>query len=403
MNILFWLFIGIVLGILAGLLPGLHTNTIIFLILPLYFSLGIEIISFLSFVIGISITNTFVNFLPSILIGVPETDTALSVLPGHKYALQGKGFEAIKLTVFGGVISSIFSILFLPLLFLIIPLIYPLLQEVMHFLLIGLLLFMLWRDKKTLFPLAIIALSGVLGIITLNSNIVNSQYILLPVFTGLFGVSTIIISIFQDVELPPQEEKGEIKNKDWKSGFKGFISGVLAGIFPGLGSSQSVLLLKEVFDMDLREFITSQGGVNTSAIFFSILSLYLIGKARSGAAIALQRIIGTIDLNLVLLMVGISMLCIAIASLLTLILGKIVAGSINKVDYKKLLVFVLIFLFAGVYYLTGFFGIIILLTSTSIGLTAVLSSTRRSYCMSVLIIPTIIYYLGFSSVLSGII
>ena len=403
LEILIWFSLGIVLGIIAGLLPGLHTNTLIFLSIPLYFSLGLDITIFITFVIAISVTNTFVDFIPSIFLGAPESDTALSVLPGHKFTLKGRGYEAIKLTVFGGVSSSVFSLLLLPALFLLIPAVYPLIENYMHILLSGLLVIMLVRDKQKKYPLIVIALSGTLGTIVLNSNMLNSQFILLPVFTGLFGIPTLLISILQKVEVPEQSEEGRIKDKDWSAGFKGFIAGVLAGVFPGLGSSQSILLLKESSDMKIRDFITAQGGVNTSAMLFSLLSLYLIGKARSGAAIAIQRLITSFDMSNVIFTVGISLVTISIAALSSLIIGKKVSKIINQIEYRKILLVVLIFLFGIVLYLTGFLGILIMLTSTSIGFYAVLSSTKRSYCMSVLIVPTILYYAGFSAFLSSLI
>ena len=57
-----------------------------------------------------AITHTFKNFIPSIFLGCPDTDTELSILPGHELLKKGHGYEAILLTTYGG-LAAIFILL----------------------------------------------------------------------------------------------------------------------------------------------------------------------------------------------------------------------------------------------------------------------------------------------------
>ena len=82
LELLLALAFGIAVGTVCGLLPGLHPNNAIPIILGLSFlfpPLSAAII-----LISAGIVNSFVAFIPSILIGAPEGDNALSALPGHR-------------------------------------------------------------------------------------------------------------------------------------------------------------------------------------------------------------------------------------------------------------------------------------------------------------------------------
>ena len=104
---IFFLFLGILTGTITGLIPGIHSNNVSLILLtsPLF---GFEA---LVFTLSMCITQSFVDFIPAIFIGAPSTETFEGVLPGHKLFLKGKGFEAICLTVFGGIIALIFGVI----------------------------------------------------------------------------------------------------------------------------------------------------------------------------------------------------------------------------------------------------------------------------------------------------
>src|SRR5881296_1776164 len=102
--------LGIGIGIVTGLIPGLHVNNIIPIILSSSFFVS-DPLSLSVLIISISVTQTFIQFIPSIFLGAPEEGTSLSVLPGHRLLFEGNGYEAIKLTVLGGMGSLLLTML----------------------------------------------------------------------------------------------------------------------------------------------------------------------------------------------------------------------------------------------------------------------------------------------------
>ena len=111
-EILISLLLGILFGTFTGLIPGIHINLIGIILV----SLSISFLSFIPpiflivFVVAMAITHTFVDFIPSIFLGCPDTDTELSILPGHELLKSGKGYEAILLTCYGS-LAAIFTLI----------------------------------------------------------------------------------------------------------------------------------------------------------------------------------------------------------------------------------------------------------------------------------------------------
>ena len=113
-QILIALLLGVFAGIITGLIPGIHVNLVGIIIISLsvsWFS-SIEPIYLIVFITSMAITHTFLDFIPSILLGCPDTDTELSVLPGHELLKKGLGYEAIILTAYGSLIA-IFLLIFI--------------------------------------------------------------------------------------------------------------------------------------------------------------------------------------------------------------------------------------------------------------------------------------------------
>ena len=109
LEIFLFLLLGIIFGTITGLIPGVHINLIGAFIVSLSASLFylINPIYLVVFIVAMAVTHTFVDFIPSIFLGCPDTDTELSVLPGHELLKKGEGYEAIILTCYGS-LAAIF-------------------------------------------------------------------------------------------------------------------------------------------------------------------------------------------------------------------------------------------------------------------------------------------------------
>ena len=145
---IFSFLIGIIAGTLTGLTPGIHTNLIATSIISIPILLKLPTSYFLIFITATSITHTFLNFIPSIFLGAPDSDTCLGILPGHKFLLKGHGHHATKLTLTGSVIAIISLIIIIPIFFFIIPKIYPIIKQMMGFILIWISIFLLLNESN---------------------------------------------------------------------------------------------------------------------------------------------------------------------------------------------------------------------------------------------------------------
>lgn len=399
LEILSFALIGVLLGAITGLTPGLHVNTLVVIILSLspFFleRLGVEVV--VALIISMTVTHTFVGFIPAIFIGVPREDNVLSVLPGHRLLIQGRGYEAVRLTVFGGIGAIAVSVAVLPIGLKVLPTLYEATRAVLPYLLLGVLGFMVMTEdgwRRRAFSLALILYSGALGLLVLNKGLLPAKFALFPTLTGLFGLSTLLISMRCRVEIPEQEL--EYDSGNYPGGLlAGSLGGVLTGLLPSIGSSQSALIIQNfIGKKEEKSFLVALGGVNTSDAVYALFALYLIGNPRSGASIAVERLLPEVTYPDFLFMAGVVLFTSFFAALITLNLAKFFVRKIQKLDYRKFSLGVLLFLTILILFLTGPLGLLIAGIGTAIGVAAPLAGVKRSHCMAVLIIPTILYFLG---------
>ena len=169
---------GILIGSLTGLTPGLHVNNIAPIMVSLVSGTQLNTYQAISLIVSMMTTHTFLNFIPSTFLGVPDKNTALSVLPAHKFVLEGKGYQVIKFTALGSLGSLIISAIMVGGMTHLIGPVYKIINPYMHILLIFIVLVMLMLEKnwkKSLISLGIFLVAGFLGLIVLNSNLVKGD------------------------------------------------------------------------------------------------------------------------------------------------------------------------------------------------------------------------------------
>jgi len=399
LDILLLAFVGVAGGVVSGMIPGIHPNALAAFtisLLPLLLTLASPQAAIV-FIVAMAITHTFVSFVPSVFLGMPEGETALSVLPGHRYLMAGRGLEAIYLTLIGGIGVILLSLLLLPILIFMLPVLYAHVQSYIAYILLFVFILMIFteRGKGKIVGVFVFLLSGLLGFLTLSPTI-SSQHMLFPVFTGLFGLSTLTISYNSGVSIPPQNQEIFVNSLPVKGIVKGFFSGLVVGILPGIGASQAGVVVHQLTrGKGLKEFLVALGGINTVAALFSLLSLYLISHPRSGTAIAVEQIVGTLGFSEFLLLVATTMFAGGVAVITTLKLARHFASFIQKVDYNKLVLIIIIFLAGTTVFLTGLVGLLVLFTATGIGLLPPLLGVKRTHAMGVLMLPIMFWFGGF--------
>ena len=73
-----------------------------------------------------------------------------------------------------------------------------------------------------------------------------------------------------------------------------------------------------------------------------------------------------------------------------------------KLNYKYLSLSVIAFVLIMVFILTGMYGLLIVFTSTSIGMLCANLEIRRSHCMGCLLVPSILFFSGLNGVVLSI-
>jgi len=263
LDLLLFALAGCVLGVLTGLFPGLHVNTValIALALPGQNSLGLIVL-----IASMSTVHTFVDFIPSLLLGVAGNDTFLAILPGHRLLLQGKGLVAVKLTIAGGLFGGIASIAVAPAFVLLIEKWAPLISAAIPFVLAAILAAMALAEKpnKRAWALAAMALSACLGMLALKSALPLSQ----PLFclaTGFFGASMLVDSILKKPCLKKQVKKSFFveRGRVAKNALLAVFGGCFVSLVPGIGASQAAFIVrKAVGRIKTGDYLILLGGVN---------------------------------------------------------------------------------------------------------------------------------------------
>lgn len=388
------LLLGVLSGTITGLTPGIHINLIGAITLSLSFYL-LKITSpiiLITFIISMAIAHTFIDFIPSIFLGAPNEETVLSILPGHKLLQEGRGYEAILLSSYGSLYIIPITILLGVIFILFLQKIEPIIIFLIPMILIVSSAFIIITEKNKITALFIFILSGFLGVAILNSNLTDPLF---PMLTGLFGASSLIISIKNKTQIPPQNyEKVKIKKRDLFSPLLGAsLISPICSFIPGLGSGQAAVIASTLIKQTKEKFLVLLGATNIIVLCLSIIVLYSIEKSRTGIAVTIDKLIPNLNLFNILIITCVIILSAIISFFLTLSLAKKFSKIISKINYQKLSITILIFLSLMVILFSGPTGLFVFIISTTTGIYGILSNVKRINLMGCLLIPTIIIYL----------
>lgn len=399
LQIILALAIGVLSGTLTGLFPGIHINLIAAGLLALVTGgvfMNFEPIVLVVFVVAMAVTHTFLDFIPAVFLGAPEEDSFLAVLPGHQMLKEGRGHEAVIYTLYGSLVALpiilIFSFSFIYFL----GDVYSYIHVAIPYVLIFASFYLIFRENYVWSAVAVFLLAGFLGLFAFNSPVREP---LLPMLSGLFGVSGLIVSINSKVKIPmqkvPRLREAGFGVNSLKPIFAGAIVSSLSSFLPGVGAGHAAVLSSEIADIDedKNNFLFLVGMINTVVMALSFVTVYVAGRTRTGAAVAVSKLLGEIsfgNLFVVLLVVSVSGL---IAFLVGVNLSKIFASRICSFDYTKISLMVLGILVIVNFVLTNWVGLVVLVTSSALGVFCIVSGVRRIQLMGALLLPTIVFYL----------
>ncbi|MBI5797991.1 tripartite tricarboxylate transporter permease [Candidatus Woesearchaeota archaeon] len=385
------LILGIFCGTISGLLPGVHINLVALLLLSISAFL-LEYASVLSlgcFIIAMAITHTFLDTLPSTFLGAADEESSLSLLPAQRLLLEGKGMDAVLLSLVGAFGGLLLALLCVPLFLLLVPVVYPFLEPFIGYLLLLLCIFMLWREKHTIFALLLFLLSGALGLAVFSLPLSQGLF---PLFSGMFGVAMLVQGLQQKIVIPVQKS-GNISLRDSVLAVPlAVFIGWIASFLPGLGPAQAAALGTSLMKMNEKAYLVLVGGLSTVNMLLSLITLYTLQKARNGAVVVLSQLMTLSKSDLfILLFVGLS--AGSIATVLTLSFSQVFCKYMPKVSYKKISIAIVLFIGILVFLLCGWLGLLVLSVSTCVGLLPSQMHVARSHMMGALLIPVLMYFL----------
>lgn len=405
-------FIGIGIGTITGMIPGIHVNTAgAILFASSTFLLTILSPEFLCvLMVAMSIAHALIEFVPSMLLGVPQEGTATSILPGHRMVLQGRSKEVIRIVSVGGFGAIIVTILMLPIFAIALPILHDATKPFTWMILLFASVYLTYKLTSTtrdfIWSLLLFVLSGILGWITFQTPI-SSGVSLMCTFSGLFGISTILFSLNDSSTIPHQNPFYELDldfNK-FKSIFAGGITGAILGFLPGFGPAQGTVIAQAASgandndDDDTVNFLLATSGLNVSDCLFSLIAIYIIGNPRSGIAVYMSYLISEMTLNHLAIFIFASLIAVSVSLVLSLKLGDSFSRLMSGVDYKKLSIGVILLqiliLYIFIFYYKAPFGYmtLALITSTAMGMLPHYIGVGKSHLMGVLIIPAIVIYM----------
>lgn len=404
-------FIGIGIGTCTGMVPGIHVNTAgAIMFASSTFLLNFISAEFLCVVfVSMSIAHALIEFVPSMLLGVPEEGTATSILPGHRMVLEGRSKEAIRIVSVGGFGAILVVIIMLPAFAVALPFLQGISKPYTWIILTIVSIYMIHRLSNGkiafLWSLLLFVLSGILGWIMLQTPI-SSGISLMCTFSGLFGISTILFSLNDSSSIPHQNRFYDLEiDKDAiKSIFAGGTAGAILGFLPGFGPAQGSIIAQGACGTsdesdDTKNFLLANSGLNTSDTLFSLIAIYLIGNPRSGIAVYMSYLISEFTLSHLMIFTFASLIAVSISLMICLKLGDSFSNLMQGIDYKKLsigvilLMIVILYAFAVIYEGPILYLTLALITTTAMGLLPHYLGVSKSHLMGVLILPAIIIYM----------
>ena len=252
---------------------------------------------------------------------------------------------------------------------------------------------MLLKDKKRKSNTAFFLLAGAIGIITLNLK--HLQNPLFPLLSGLFGTSILITSLADKINIPKQTkifEKLKITEIS-KALAGGCAAGTLTSFLPGLGASQGAAIAQSVMKVSEKGFLITTGGINTINFAISLVAFFTIEKARNGSIIAIKHFVEAFTVHHVFFFLLIALVTGALATILCLNLTNVAAKAMPKIPYQKTIIAVIILILGMCVFLSGWLGLLVLITTTALGILASKQEIAKNHLMGCLLLPTLIYFI----------
>lgn len=396
LDIFFSALLGVIVAVFTGLSPGVHVNLVSSILLEYSGMLGFDFFLISCFIISLAIAHSIFDSIPSIFLGAPDESMIASALPGHRLLINGDGKKAVILNVIGCVLSVIFSFAMIPVFIALFRLLYEPSKVFVGYILAALVMFVIFHGKnplrKKFLSLVLFVISGMLGMIVFKIPVKN---VLLPLLSGLFGVSGMILGLSEKTKIPFQKETCVLFSRNYLLiTFVATVLAAFAAFFPGFSTSHTAIFSSFILkDMGDEGYLVLNGAINTANMAISVVTLYSIEKARNGAIVTISSLLDKITFLELVIFFLVMAASTAISAIMTLKMCDWFSRIIPKVNYSIIAFAVIgiIVLFTIIF--SGIPGILILIASTALGIICAKLEIARNNLLGCLVLSVILYFI----------
>ena len=364
---------------------------------------------------GMIVGYAMLSTVPSIFLAAPDESSAFIVLPGQKWLLQRRGYEAAILSGVGALGGLLILVLISPFAIEAARGLQLIVAPHLGWMLTAIIAFMLmsewpkggergpsgWARFRSAWVglgagLLTFGLSGLLGFIITYRSVVPVEMAyqnLLPAFIGLFAIPMVLTNLIMGTHVPPQHVARSIDVTPSLL-IRGTIAGTLGGMFAAFfpvvtGSVGGFLAGHATAQRDERSFIISQGASKLVYYVGGFLLFFMPGLhlARGGLAAMTHTLFTPDTPELYFTAIAAMAISGAVSFGLLIVFSRLAIKVVERIDYRTISLVTLIVLVALVFLTIGFAGLLIALPATAIGLIPTLFGSRRMNCLGVLLIP----------------
>jgi putative membrane protein len=382
--------LGILGGIITGLAPGIHVNLVATLLWSALPWIPFSPLALAIFIISVATTHTFLDAIPTVFLGAPDSASALSALPGHRYLLRGMGVMAVKLSTLGALAGLVFGLAVFPLFTRVTAVLEEIPKHYIGIVLLSIPLIMLFRERKRWAAALVIVLASGLGVVGFRYSDP-----LFPMLTGLFGVSMLLASLREKVSIPEQQFLPVMQLR-WRDAIRAMAGGLIAGgltaVLPGLGAAHAAVV-GMVLAMGTGDhgFLILTGTIGTTNFFLSLAAYAAVEKARNGALLTATALAPNIP---IMAAIGAALFAGGVGFVLTLRLARTASTFLPRIPYQTLSWTVIGTTSVLVVVLNGLSGVGLLIAATAIGTLTATAKCARAHAMSCILVPVGLRFLG---------
>lgn len=391
-EIFVYIFSGVLVGIGAAFVPGLFYSEISLLLFGFLTDIPAAI-----FIASSTVAFSLFEFISSNIFEIGDDITSLSL-----DQLQQENLEKIAKTVsFGAIVSLLLSI---PVFFIfqnMFSQINSIVRNSLLVILTAIILYTIFSEKtlsRKIFAAFIFILAGIFGTLIQNSGFLPSNLMLMPVFIGLYGFSSILARKHSEIA-SKHSEKPMIYSSTIKEKIRisliSFGSTLFSILIPSMKRSQTSAIAFGIGKFEQSEtMLLSLSIISTSFLVISIIALST-NSVRSTLAYDISDMVGQLNYNQILMILGSLVIAAVVSIFLLLNSVKFLNNIVSRINKKYLKSFGLICGSILILYFTSWKGALLAVVATCIGILSIKLKVRSVHLMGVLLVPTL---LGLSGI-----